>query len=112
MKSIRLIFPLWITAAGILPVGAQNSIFSGNEPNWSITFSAPDRAQVMLPNGRTRNIRGSETRNDPLRERVWRERGGQGLVLFIREGQCSDGMSDVMQPFFARVSLSDGTFLV
>src|SRR5262245_35020996 len=83
MKSLTV--ALLIIAASIFPAAAQNLIVSGNEPNWSINFSAPDRARVILPNGRARDIRGRETRNDPLKELVWRERGGQGLVLFLRE---------------------------
>lgn len=110
MKSLAVAF--LIAAASFFPVGAQDLICSGNEPNWSITLTGADRAQVHLPNGRLRNIRGRETRNDPMKERVWRERGGQDTVLFLREGQCSDGMSDTLFPYFARVSLSDGSFWV
>ena len=36
---------------------------------------------------------------------------GSEIVAFIREGECSDGMSDVKHPVVARVSLPDGRFL-
>jgi heat shock protein HslJ len=111
MKTI--IVALLTLAACVLPAGAQTLICFGNEPSWNITFSAPGVAQVTLPNGRTRDFRPRETRNESLRESVWRGRtSGGDLVLFTREAACSDGMSDVVHAMFARVSMPDGSFLV
>ena len=105
---------LWI-AASVIPTGAQTLVCFGNEPSWSIRLNTPDRAQLTTPNGTAREFRGRETRNDVIREKVWRGRAGSDsgdLVLFLREAPCSDGMSDNMHPMYARASLPDGSFLV
>jgi len=100
--------------ASVIPAGAQTLVCFGNEPSWSISFSTPDRAQYTVLGGTPREFRGRETRNDVLREKVWRGRESShdgDLVLFLREAPCSDGMSDDMHPMFARASLPDGSFL-
>ncbi|HKE57221.1 MAG TPA: META domain-containing protein [Pyrinomonadaceae bacterium] len=106
---------LWIVAS-VTPTVAQTVICFGNEPNWAISVSNPERASVMLPGSLTpREFRGRETRNELIHESVWRgspTSGGQDVVLFRREAPCSDGMSDKTHPMFARASLPDGTFLV
>lgn len=105
---------LWIVA-GVIPTGAQTLICSGNEPNWSISFSSPERAQVTVPGGSPREFQGRQTRNDVLREEVWRGRANSSdrdLVLFLAETPCSDGMSDEKHPMTARASLPDGRMLV
>lgn len=86
----------------------------GNEPNWSVAFTSSDQARVTTPNASPAEYRGRETRNEHLRERVWRgSQNGQGgdLVLLMRESPCSDGMSDMTHPVVARLSLADGAFL-
>src|SRR5215813_6808186 len=102
--------------ASVIPTVAQKVICFGNDPNWAISVSEPDRASVMLPGSLTpREFRGRETRNELIHESVWRgspTSGGQDVVLFRREAPCSDGMSDKTHPMFARASLPDGTFLV
>jgi heat shock protein HslJ len=86
----------------------------GNEPSWSLALETPDRARLTLPDEAPAEYRGASTRIEPLRERVWRgklESGAGGdLVAFLREADCSDGMSDVTHPVFVRVSLPDGRF--
>ena len=104
---------LWIIVS-VIPAGAQSLICFGNEPNWSISFNAPNRARVAVSGAAPREFRGRETRNDFLLERVWRGSAtprGRELVLFIREAACSDGMSDKMHPMFARASMPNGSFL-
>jgi uncharacterized membrane protein len=87
----------------------------GNEPSWGLALETPDTARLMLPDQPPAEYEGTGTRSDILRERIWRGklRGGAGgdLVAFLRESQCSDGMSDVKHPVVARVSLPDGRFL-
>jgi uncharacterized membrane protein len=107
------IIAVWILGAGVFSIVAQDLICSGNEPSWSVVFNRSDRATVTVPGDRAREFRGRETRNDLLKERIWRGRAGsRELVLFLRETACSDGMSDNTFPISARASLSDGSFHV
>ena len=105
---------LWILGS-VIPTVAQTLICFGNEPSWSISLNTPDRAVYSVPGGTPREFRGHETRNDVIREKVWRGRESSSdsdLVLFLREAPCSDGMSDDKHPMFARASLPDGSFRV
>ena len=43
----------------------------GNEPSWSVDLTTPGVAKLTLP-GQPVTYRGAETRNDLLRERMWR----------------------------------------
>jgi heat shock protein HslJ/uncharacterized membrane protein len=87
----------------------------GNEPSWSLRFDAPGRATLAFPDGKPVGYRGKETRLDFLQERAWRGAPAGDvkavLVAFLREGTCSDTMSDAAHPFTVRVSLPDGRFL-
>lgn len=99
-----------------LPAAAAEPalICFGSEPSWSVTLAAPDGARLALPDAATVEYRGASSRIDALRERVWRGApagGGGDLVVFLREAECSDGMSDTRHPVTARVSLADGRFL-
>jgi hypothetical protein len=99
------IIAVWILMAGVFSIVAQDLICSGNEPSWSVVFNRSDRATVTVPGDRAREFRGRETRNDLLKERIWRGRAGsRELVLFLRETACSDGMSDNTFPISARAS--------
>jgi heat shock protein HslJ len=103
-----------VPAVGQTPPGSPRLICFGNEPNWSVAFVAPGQARVTTPNASPATYRGRETRQDPLRESVWRgtAAGRRGdLVLLMREAPCSDGMSDLTHPVIARLSLADGAFL-
>jgi heat shock protein HslJ len=108
----RLCAALCVTAAIARPAAAQPLICFGNEPFWRVTFPEPGRAQFTTPDDPPTDYQGTETRNEPLRERLWRGRAAAGgdLVVFLREGACSDGMSDDTHPFSARVSTPDGEF--
>jgi heat shock protein HslJ len=87
----------------------------GNEPSWSLALETPGEARLALPDETPVEYRGSATGIEHLRERVWRGHpagaAGSDLVAFLREAACSDGMSDVVHPVVARVSLPDGRFL-
>jgi heat shock protein HslJ len=87
----------------------------GNEPSWSLRFDAHGQATLAFPDGKPVEYRGRETRLDVLKERAWRgSPAGDAkavLVAFLREGACSDGMSEAKHPLSARVSLPDGRLL-
>jgi heat shock protein HslJ len=97
--------------------GAQDPplVCFGNEPSWSVSLETPDSARVALPDEPPMEYQGSATRIEFLRERVWRgspaSGAGRDLVAFLREAECSDGMSETAHPVVARVSLPDGRFL-
>jgi uncharacterized membrane protein len=105
-----------LVLASALPAAAEDPplMCFGNEPSWSLALETPDRARLTLPDEAPAEYRGASTRIEPLRERVWRgklESGAGGdLVAFLREADCSDGMSDVTHPVLVRVSLPDGRF--
>jgi heat shock protein HslJ len=105
---------LWVLA---LPTAASAGetplICFGNEPSWSVELTQPGTARVRIPDEKPASYRGAGTRNEPLREEIWRGTpdAGRDLVVFLRESVCSDGMSDIKHPVIARVSLPDGRFL-
>lgn len=103
---------VFLAMASAGTAAAQPLICFGNEPSWSVTFTEPGRARFGTLDGPPSEYEGKETRNEPLRERLWRGKAAGGdLVVFLREGACSDGMSDTTHPFSARVSTPDGAFL-
>ncbi len=102
------------SGGGQPPVEARKLVCFGNEPSWSVRFDGPGQARVGLPNVPPADYLGRETRNEPLKESVWRgnAQGTSGdLVLLLRDAPCSDGMSDATHPVIARASLPDGLFL-
>ena len=60
----------------------------------------------------TKTYRGGPTRNEVLKETLWRGSpdAGRDLVVFLSDKSCSDQMSDVVHPVTARVSFPDGRF--
>jgi heat shock protein HslJ len=108
---------LGLVLAALRPAAAQDAplVCFGNEPSWSLSLETPGAARLALPDEPAAELRGTATRNEVLRERVWRGSPASGaggdLVAFLREAACSDGMSDVVHPVVARVSLPDGRFL-
>jgi heat shock protein HslJ len=95
--------------------GEPRLVCFGNEPSWSLSFAGGGRATLAFPDGKPVEYRGRETRIDFLKERAWRGApagDAKGvLVAFLRQGSCSDGMSETKHPVSARVSLPDGRFL-
>jgi heat shock protein HslJ len=87
----------------------------GNEPSWSLAIAVPDKAKLTAPDAAPTDYTGATTEIAALHERIWRGEpagGGGTLVAFIRQAKCSDGMSDVIHPYSARVSLPSGKALV
>jgi heat shock protein HslJ len=105
---------LWVLAfPAAATAGESPLICFGNEPSWSVDLTVPGTARVMIPDEKPAAYRGAGSRNEPLREEIWRGTPGAGrdLVVFLREAACSDNMSDTKHPVIARVSLPDGRFL-
>lgn len=108
---------LLTSALHALPAAAAEPrlVCFGNEPSWSLTFDGGGRAALAFPDRKPVEYRGKETRLDFLKERAWRGAPARDakavLVAFLREGACSDGMSETKHPLSARVSLPDGRFL-
>lgn len=89
---------------------------SGNEPSWSVDLTQRGVARFSMPDEGSAEFWGSETRLAHLGESVWRGApsgagAGADLVVFLRDGACSDTMSDIVHPVNARVSLPGGRFL-
>ena len=113
----------WTAGAGAILVWAaalpgaaeeQALICFGSEPSWRVDLTQPGVARFSTPDDGSAEYRGGATRIEPLGEAVWRgaPRGeGGDLVVFLRDGACSDTMSDIVHPVNARVSLPDGRFL-
>jgi len=101
--------------AAVLPGAAQERprICFGNEPSWGVDLTTPASARLSFPGAEGVAYRGAIVRNEPIREGIWRgtSSAGRDLVVFLRDGACSDGMSDTTHPVSARVSLPDGRFL-
>lgn len=103
--------------AAALPGAAEERplLCFGNEPSWRADLTQPGVARFAMPDEGSAEYRGSATRIEPLAESVWRGSpavgNGGDLVVFLRDGACSDGMSDTTHPVNARVSLPDGRFL-
>ena len=87
----------------------------GSEPTWNLALEKPDVARLALPEGPPVEYRGAATQVPAFSDRVWRGRPGAGsggdLVVFLRDADCSDPISDVTHPVMARVSLADGRLL-
>ncbi|HSQ00163.1 MAG TPA: hypothetical protein VL049_23315 [Candidatus Dormibacteraeota bacterium] len=101
---------IWSAALALLsalPVAAEEQalVCFGNEPSWSVVFDGAGAARLVLPDQAGVDYQGGETLLDVLGERVWRgaPRGGNGgdLVVFLRDADCSDGMSDQTHPVVA-----------
>jgi heat shock protein HslJ len=107
--ALLLLLPAVALAAEERPL-----VCFGNEPSWSVALSGTGAARLSLPDQDPVELRGNLARIEPLHEAAWRGApagSGRDLVLFMRDGACSDGMSDTVHPVNARVSLPDGRFL-
>jgi len=87
----------------------------GNEPFWSLELTEPGTARFSTPDSPSTEYLGAVSTLAPRMETVWRGRptaadGGE-LVAFLREGPCSDGMSETAHPYSVNVSLPDGRHL-
>jgi heat shock protein HslJ len=103
--------------AACLPAGAEERplLCFGNEPFWSLDLTQPGVGRFATPDTSSAEYRGGAVRQEWLGESLWRGKPAAGdageLVAFLRDGACSDGMSDTVHPVSARVSLPDGVFL-
>jgi heat shock protein HslJ len=105
--------PLMACAALATPALAQHPLMCfGNEPSWSVDLTTPGVATAQVLGEEATTYRGTATRNDVLKEAMWRGSPGAGrdLVVFLIDKACSDQMSDVVHPVTARVSFPDGRF--
>ena len=112
MKSIQLLATMVALAvpAVALHAAERELICFGNEPSWRLDLPGTGEARFSLPDGQSARFRGSEVRIEPRQESVWRGRGrgGRELVAFLKDGACSDGMSETVHPVSINLSLPDG----
>lgn len=84
----------------------------GNEPFWSLDLTEKGKASFSTPDSKAVDYLGAASPLAWRKESVWRGQavvpGGGELVAFLREGACSDGMSDTVHPYSVNVSLPDG----
>jgi len=111
----RTVAVLWVVLGLPALAAAQDRplICFGNEPSWRVDLSAPGAARFATPDDEPVLYQGSAVRLDLLGETGWRGRSADGsdLVVWLRDAECSDNMSDTRHPVTARVSLPDGRFL-
>ena len=93
----------------------QPLICFGNEPSWRLDLPGTGQARFSTPDGAAVDYVGAVNTLTHRGEAVWRGRpadapGGE-LVAFLREGPCSDQMSDTSHPYSVNVSLPDGRHL-
>ncbi len=93
----------------------QPLICFGNEPSWRLDLPGAGKASFSTPDASAVDYAGAAITLTHRGETVWRGRpvdaeGGE-LVAFLREGPCSDQMSDTSHPYSVNVSLPDGRHL-
>lgn len=110
----RFLLPATLFALAVPAAAAQAAerelICFGNEPSWRLDLPGGGEARFSLPDGQSARFRGSEARIEHRKESVWRGRGrsGRELVAFLKDGACSDGMSETVHPVSINLSLPDG----
>ena len=93
----------------------QPLICFGNEPFWRLDLTEAGKASFSTPDSSPADFLGAANTLQHRGETIWRgratapERGD--LVAFLREGACSDSMSDTTHPFSVSVSMPDGRHL-
>ena len=105
--------PLVACAALAVPSFAEQPLMCfGNEPGWKVDLTTPGVAKAAVMGEETKTYRGGATRNELLKETLWRGSpdAGRDLVVFLSDKSCSDQMSDVVHPVTARASFPDGRF--
>lgn len=85
----------------------------GNEPSWRLDLTEKGKARFSTPDSIAVDYLGSANTLVPRKESIWRgqstlPKGGE-LVAFLREGQCSDSMSNTVHPYSVNVSLPEGS---
>ena len=110
---IKACAPLVACAALAVPSFAEQPLMCfGNEPSWKVDLTTPGVAKAAVMGEETKTYRGGPTRNEVLKETLWRGSpdAGRDLVVFLSDKSCSDQMSDVVHPVTARASFPDGRF--
>jgi heat shock protein HslJ len=115
----RMVWPTMLLAL-LAPHAAslaqeQPLICFGNEPSWRLDLPGTGKASFSTPDAPAVDYVGAANTLTHRGEAVWRGRpvdaeGGE-LVAFLREGPCSDQMSDTSHPYSVNVSLPDGRHL-
>lgn len=115
MKRTLRTLALLILAAPVTASMAQEPqlICFGNEPSWRLDLTEAGKAGFSTPDcPATAAYVGAANTLAPRKETIWRGRAtapnGGELVAFLREGACSDGMSDMTHPYSVNVSLPNG----
>ena len=113
MFRCLLPIPVFLFSTSWVAASESPLICFGVEPSWSVHLTTPGTASFATPEDEPVIFDGATTRNEVLRESVWRgsPAAGRDLVVFLREAACSDTMSDTEHPVVARVSSPDGRFL-
>ena len=110
LASVFLIGSLTVSWAEEQPL-----ICFGTEPFWSLELTEPGTARFSTPDSPPVDYLGAANTLAPRTETVWRGRStaadGGELVAFLRQGPCSDGMSETVHPYSVNVSLPDGRHL-
>jgi heat shock protein HslJ len=92
--------------------GEPSLVCFGNEPSWRLDLTETGKARFSTPDSAAVDYVGAAHALAWRKESVWRGRAtapdGGELVAFLREGACSDGMSDTVHPYSVNVSLPGG----
>jgi heat shock protein HslJ len=116
MNRTVCLLALVVLAASATKSWAQEQplICFGNEPFWRLDLIEQGKASFSTPDTPAVDYVGTSVTLEPRNESVWRGRpagsDGGDLVAFLRQGGCSDGMSDTVHPYSINVSLPDGRF--
>lgn len=114
MKRIVWPLALVVLVAAVTTAVAQEPplICFGNEPFWRLDLTETGKARFSTPDSAAVDYLGAANTLVHRKESIWR---GQAtlpecgiLVAFLREGACSDSMSDTTHPYSVNVSLPQG----
>jgi heat shock protein HslJ/uncharacterized membrane protein len=112
--------PVWPLALVVLVVAVSASIAQepplicfGNEPSWRLDLTETGKARFSTPDSAAVDYLGIANTLVARKESMWRGQAtpanGGELVAFLREGECSDSMSDTVHPYSVNVSLPEGS---
>jgi heat shock protein HslJ len=112
-QSVRLLaFAFLLSPITASWAGEPPLICFGNEPSWRLDLTEAGKARFSTPDSPAVDYVGAASTLAWRKESVWRGRAtapdGGELVAFLREGACSDGMSDTVHPYSVNVSLPGG----
>jgi len=112
-QSVRPLAFVFLLAPITASLAAEPSLICfGNEPSWRLDLTEKGKAQFSTPDSAAVDYLGAANTLAWRKESVWRGQavvpGGGELVAFLREGACSDGMSDTVHPYSVNVSLPGG----